>query len=329
MIPWHLSLFLLSLMPLIRGEAECSLKTKKCRTIDFDNYANEPSLLYGESHGRFGNQFLGYALLLQFQRSFGFKSYIRRECKESLDLYFTPSFNELPVLQEEICNWRDIPWEAYQGHFKDFYNDPEYRKGRFILMWPVSKKYPYGYRPDDHLCREQDLFNKALSKYFRKIVTFPQHISDAADITLAKVRAQYAAQDIPIELIGIHNRRTDHHEFMKKNFDVDPLGLSYYKDSIAYFREDLQGEALPVFIYVSDDMEWGRKRLGNERDIHFLGKGTKNGVNTHVENQVYDFALLVKCDKTILGRGTYALWVSILGPPEHYTEYGPVVFDMD
>ncbi|CAB4055211.1 unnamed protein product [Lepeophtheirus salmonis] len=247
-----------------------------------------------------------YALFYQFKVSFGFNSYITQNCRETLDLYFTPEFNQLP----------------------DFYNDPSYRKGRFILLWPQTDKTPWGYRPEDHHCKEQDIFNKAMSKNFKNSNRlFPKHISDSVDAALNAIADSYPPGNLPLEFISIHNRRTDHHEFMKVNFDIDPLPLSYFKDAMEYFREDLEGEARPVFIYVSDDMDWGRERLGNEKDIHFVGKGTKDGVNVHLEDQVYDLALLIKCNKTIVTRGTYSLWVSILVGGEYYTEYGPIALD--
>ncbi|XP_040575623.1 galactoside 2-alpha-L-fucosyltransferase Sec1 [Lepeophtheirus salmonis] len=329
---------IVELAAIANGEEDCGigspssssppLKSKICRTIDFQNFKNEPSILYGESKGRFGNQLLGYALFYQFKVSFGFNSYITQNCRETLDLYFTPEFNQLPVLEEEICNWKDIPWESYTGHFQDFYNDPSYRKGRFILLWPQTDKTPWGYRPEDHHCKEQDIFNKAMSKNFKNSNRlFPKHISDSVDAALNAIADSYPPGNLPLEFISIHNRRTDHHEFMKVNFDIDPLPLSYFKDAMEYFREDLEGEARPVFIYVSDDMDWGRERLGNEKDIHFVGKGTKDGVNVHLEDQVYDLALLIKCNKTIVTRGTYSLWVSILVGGEYYTEYGPIALD--
>lgn len=37
-----------------------------------------------------------------------------------------------------------------------------------------------------------------------------------------------------------------------------------------YFNEEFENV---VFIYVSDDMEWGRKKLGKSKNLFFVGCG--------------------------------------------------------
>ena len=46
-----------------------------------------------------------------------------------------------------------------------------------------------------------------------------------------------------------------------------------------YFNEEFENV---VFIYVSDDMEWGRKKLGKSKNLFFVGCGNGDEmVNTH------------------------------------------------
>ena len=74
-----------------------------------------------------------------------------------------------------------------------------------------------------------------------------------------------------------------------------------------------------AFIYASDDMPWGKKNLKGIKDLHFLGAGQ----NLDKERQkeivdpdaaVYDFALLVNCNHTLITRGTYARLFSFVCP---------------
>ena len=85
-----------------------------------------------------------------------------------------------------------------------------------------------------------------------------------------------------------------------------------------------------VFIYASDDMEWGYKNLNGINDLYLLGAGQ----NLDEKNQkevvdpdaaAYDFALLVSCNHTIVTRGTYTMWIAMLAGGEYYTEYGPIL----
>ena len=49
-----------------------------------------------------------------------------------------------------------------------------------------------------------------------------------------------------------------------------------------------------AFLYVSDDMKWGRKNLKDkENDLYFAGQ----------EDAAYDFVLLCQCNHTIVSRG--------------------------
>ena len=77
-------------------------------------------------------------------------------------------------------------------------------------------------------------------------------------------------------------------------------------------------------------MLWGRKNLKGINDLHFLGAGQNLDKQTRKEivdpdAAVYDFALLVNCNHTIITRGTYSMWIAILAKGEYYSEYGPIM----
>ena len=93
----------------------------------------------------------------------------------------------------------------------------------------------------------------------------------------------------------------------------------------------LRGEYDNVaFIYASDDMLWGRENLKDVKDLHFIGAGQNLEKETQKEivdpeASVYDFALLVNCNHTIITRGTYSMWIALLAGGEYYSEYGPIM----
>ena len=77
-------------------------------------------------------------------------------------------------------------------------------------------------------------------------------------------------------------------------------------------------------------MSWGVDYLKGIKDLHFLGAGQNLDNNSQKEivdsdAAVYDFALLVNCNHTIITRGTYSMWIAMLAKGEYYSEYGPIM----
>ena len=107
-----------------------------------------------------------------------------------------------------------------------------------------------------------------------------------------------------------------------------------------YFREEYEH---PVFLYVSDDMKWGRRNLrkkarGSDKDepeqdnqldssdlpsLFFVGCG--DGDNPDCIGK--DLAVLAACNHTITTHGTFGHWAAYLAGGEVYTEYGAIVPD--
>ena len=77
---------------------------------------------------------------------------------------------------------------------------------------------------------------------------------------------------------------------------VVPVDRHYYLDAMAAFRDHFAESAVRVvFVFVSDDMRWGRRQLKNERDLYFVGNG--DGVDPDAIGR--DLALLAACNHTI------------------------------
>ena len=78
-----------------------------------------------------------------------------------------------------------------------------------------------------------------------------------------------------------------------------------------------------MFLYVSDDMDWGRENLSAEGSLYFVGCG--NGNKTDCVGR--DLAVLSSCNHTILTHGSFGHWAAYLAGGELYTEYGAIVPD--
>lgn len=71
----------------------------------------------------------------------------------------------------------------------------------------------------------------------------------------------------------------DYNEYMKTRFNKNPLKKSYFKHAMEHFREECDTEKI-AFLYVSDDMEWGKTNLKSVQkkyqDLFFVGKDFVN-----------------------------------------------------
>ena len=96
-----------------------------------------------------------------------------------------------------------------------------------------------------------------------------------------------------------------------------------------FLREEYDNVA---FLYVSDDMAWGKQNLGTPKDLFFAGAGEnldEKGVEVvDPDAASYDLALLANCNHTIITRGTFTMWAALLSGGEYYTEYGAIVPDV-
>ena len=105
----------------------------------------------------------------------------------------------------------------------------------------------------------------------------------------------------------------------------------------SYFRKRYKNVA---FIYVSDDMNWGKQNLEkfSQDDIFFAGNGeVKKGGNKNDAQKTkaneeleltskyssLDFALLSRCNHTIGSRGTFSIWAARYAGGEIFTEFSP------
>ena len=57
-----------------------------CKTFRMSDFTpDSPTIIFGEAHGRLGNQLLGYALLSHFRRHLGMEAYINAECRQYME----------------------------------------------------------------------------------------------------------------------------------------------------------------------------------------------------------------------------------------------------
>ena len=67
----------------------------------------------------------------------------------------------------------------------------------------------------------------------------------------------------------------DYIAYIEQMYGMKAKKKSYFYKAMDYFREDLEDEDTALaFLYVSDDMDWGRKNIKQKghKDLFFVGK---------------------------------------------------------
>lgn len=304
---------------------------RSCKNFDYATFnKNSPTIIYGEAAGRFGNQFLGYMVLFQLRRQLGVDSYINKEAQNYMLRYFTAESVTMPVLNETFCNSEIMRFQPYNGPFKDLINGDHLHKGKMLNFYPTVDGVRGGYRPEDHVSKEQEAFQIEYVRYIKEEMQWRNGIIEKVQRRLLGYARKLKKKPKEVTYIGVHVRRTDHLEFMKSLYDMDPLDGDYYNDAIEYFREEYDNT---IFVVGADDMPWAKENIdASKGDVFFSESNptfyqTEEGIweDHDQEAAVYDLALLTNCNHTVISRGTYSMWVALLSGGEYYTEYGTIV----
>ena len=169
---------------------------RNCHMLNHDTFNLEsPTIMFGEPQGRFGNQLLGYAVLHQLQEELGIKCYITKETKDFLLKFYTPESITLPIFNETFCNAKDIRFIPYNGPFADLLNDEEFRKGKIMQFYPggvdaKTGKLVGGYRPEDHISKDQEKFQKKYVKHIRNNMVLANGMSAKVSVVICLLNSK-------------------------------------------------------------------------------------------------------------------------------------------
>ena len=113
-----------------------------------------------------------------------------------------------------------------------------------------------------------------------------------------------------MRVVGIHHRRGDHLEY-ERVYNIPHITMAYLGPSMDLYLTKYNNSV--IFLYVSDDAEWGEKYLVRDRNVVLsLSASTEPGQATGE-----DLALLSLCDDIITTRGTFSQWAARLAGGSH------------
>ena len=156
-----------------------------------------------------------------------------------------------------------FPWEIY---FDDMHHleETKLKKGKSFLMFPngllmAAFDETFGENYNYHMDDVPGFLENVLRSF-----TFRREFSEPARYALLNIASLYRRNNPKkfrkkkdITFIGIHQRRGDHIA-LRDEHNIDELAPSYFLESMEMFRQKFKRV---VFVYVSDDLEWGREKL--------------------------------------------------------------------
>ena len=185
---------------------------------------------------------------------------------------FLPGFK--PEFEQE-CAYQ---WKVYDGPQANF-SHPEMRRNRHLHIYPVGTS-------------DTDKADLYAHTDFAEVILDDLQLRDSfvehANARLEEIKVKFIKQQEStgkkvkrsreFVYVGIHSRRTDHLEYQLKMKQV-PLTVSYFLDAMDLFRAKF-GRKAPkgdrknlVFVYVSDDMQWGMDKIGIKNKVFELEIG--------------------------------------------------------
>ena len=239
-------------------------------------------------------------------------------------------------------------WEIFRGP-PDVLASAEWNTNHALLLYPGSKNKLYRFLSlggNNGLVKQDELEHfRSFEKAFFQEMQIKDIFVDRAQKIIKHITMQHQKRHNTITkvemtnqtdrrwkilqylYIGIHCRRTDHIQYEKIRKQKS-LQIQYFINGMHMFRKRFQKHNRHkrlIFIFVSDDMAWGKKSLKYRvptRDLYFGGDGDVD----RTKSVGQDFALLASCNHTIESHGTFSYFAGAFAggykiKPEYFEEY--------
>ncbi|CAB3367799.1 Hypothetical predicted protein [Cloeon dipterum] len=226
--------------------------------------------------GRTGNKIWEYAAVWTISRLMGRPGFVPDTLKSNLSLVF--SNLSLPVLEQ--VSHCDLPLE---------------KTVTLQELLPLTELF-HRFRGQNLLLPKYIVFLEPVFLYkdlLRQEFTFRPEIQQQVQDTIMEAGGQGKV------VVGVHVRRTDFKQFLPKVFNSTLVDGTYYKKAMQWYREHVKGPFL--FLIVSDDLDWCRKHLLDQKDVRLGSKSPE-----------HDLALLCSSDHTIIDYGTFGYWGAMM-----------------
>ena len=220
------------------------------------------------------------------------------------------------------------PWQFYvDRQIFDLAKD-EFVNGKALILYPKNARF---FANESRFISEAPNLEHFLENLFELRPNFKSAAEKTLQFIIGKHEKRHKSEKKKKKkrwtFVGIHSRRTDHLAFERER-NMPSLKASYYLQAMDMYREKY---SKVIFVYISDDIEWGINSLGNRNklgDLYFASaKLPANATDAQIDKSVgHDMALMAMCNHTILSHGTFSYWAGFLAGgasivPQHFAEY--------
>ena len=144
-------------------------------------------------------------------------------------------------------------------------------------------------------------FQPVMRDVIRNHFRFRKEIRQEADAFLRRSMASFNLSTTDVTVIAVHIRRTDQlARLTKEQLANSTLYTTYFSHAIAFYNRLFNNNTM--YVVCSDDIKWSEKNFVTKSPTVF-----SVGHNADV-----DFAILSRCNHSILTLGTYGLWTAYM-----------------
>ena len=250
----------------------------ECRRVTKDDFSRDQSLLVDFNNGRLGNQISSLASTICLAKEQGLRPMTTHKTVQHLGQYFTKISTKVDILESKFCS----PWSDFDFVHVNKLNG---RLGQALII----PSYP----------NLVELYPKYLPT-IEQIFTLKKEYLIAASKLMDGIKEKSGIEQPTI--VTIHIRRTDYTNSYAKMIGREIVTEEYFNRAIKYVREQ---EEDPVFIIVSDDIQWCINTIVGDNIFYSPNTDTVTGVGT-------DLALLALAQVSLLSYGTFGQWGALL-----------------
>lgn len=218
--------------------------------------------------GRLGNSMSTLTMVMGLQ-SRGFTPVIDLANYQILSATFSNiAASGVQILEELFCDPSEVTWEHFNQPL-DQLNVTQMSKGKAIIFW-IS-----GVSVEESVHGFARLATPNIDK-LRSVFTFRHDHAILAKARLRQIVKEYLAtinrkakrklSENDLDIVGVHIRRTDHIQHEQK-FGYTKLNRNYFIQAMEKHRENLKH---PVFVMVTDDVDWVVSQIPRQRFKYFL-----------------------------------------------------------
>ena len=112
---------------------------KTCKHFDetlFRRNVSQPSIFLIVPRGRLGNMMLGYSIILELQNRLKIQPLVTRDCLSFLKTTFEEDTLTVPAIEDTYCNRKHIPFEPFEGTFRELITNTSYHTNRLLWLYP-------------------------------------------------------------------------------------------------------------------------------------------------------------------------------------------------